>query len=75
MANTLKLDKFKKKKQQLEEELAKKIEDLNALKKERGSLEADLNVKKENISTAEQVIFDRREDLRKLEIALEVMER
>ena len=58
-----------------QEELAKKIEDLNALKKERGSLEADLNVKKENISTAEQVIFDRREDLRKLEIAIEVMER
>lgn len=71
----MELEQVKQKKQQLEEELAKKIEDLNALKKERGSLEADLNVKKENISTAEQVIFDRREDLRKLEIALEVMER
>ena len=71
----MELEQAKQKKQQLEEELAKKIEDLNALKKERGSLEADLNVKKENISTAEQVIFDRREDLRKLEIALEVMER
>ncbi|WP_314046380.1 hypothetical protein [uncultured Granulicatella sp.] len=71
----MELEQVKQKKQQLEEELAKKIEDLNALKKERGSLEADLNVKKENISTAEQVIFDRREDLRKLEIAIEVMER
>ncbi|WP_049555566.1 MULTISPECIES: hypothetical protein [Granulicatella] len=71
----MELEQAKQKKQQLEEELAKKIEDLNALKKERGSLEADLNVKKENISTAEQVIFDRREDLRKLEIAIEVMER
>ena len=71
----MELEQVKQKKQQLEEELAKKIEDLNALKKERGSLEADLNVKKENISTAEQVIFDRRDDLRKLEIALEVMER
>ena len=71
----MELEQTKQKKQQLEEELAKKIEDLNALKKERGSLEADLNVKKENISTAEQVIFDRREDLRKLEIAIEVMER
>lgn len=71
----MELEQVKQKKQQLEEELAKKIEDLNALKKERGSLEADLNVKKENISTAEQVIFDKREDLRKLEIAIEVMER
>ena len=71
----MELEQEKQKKQQLDEELAKKIEDLNALKKERGSLEADLNVKKENISTAEQVIFDRREDLRKLEIAIEVMER
>ena len=71
----MELEQAKQKKQQIEEELAKKIEDLNALKKERGSLEADLNVKKENISTAEQVIFDRREDLRKLEIAIEVMER
>lgn len=71
----MELEQAKQKKQQLEEELAKKIEDLNALKKERGSLEADLNVKRENISTAEQVIFDRREDLRKLEIAIEVMER
>lgn len=71
----MELEQAKQKKQQLEEELAKKIEDLNALKKDRGSLEADLNVKKENISTAEQVIFDRREDLRKLEIAIEVMER
>lgn len=71
----MELEQAKQKKQQLEEELAKKIEDLNALKKERGSLEADLNVKKENISTAEQVIFDKREDLRKLEIAIEVMER
>lgn len=71
----MELEQAKQKKQQLEEELAKKTEDLNALKKERGSLEADLNVKKENISTAEQVIFDRREDLRKLEIAIEVMER
>lgn len=71
----MELEQAKQKKQQLEEELSKKIEDLNALKKERGSLEADLNVKKENISTAEQVIFDRREDLRKLEIAIEVMER
>ena len=71
----MELEQEKQKKQQLDEELAKKIEDLNALKKESGSLEADLNVKKENISTAEQVIFDRREDLRKLEIAIEVMER
>ena len=71
----MELEQVKQKKQQLESDLSKKNEDLNALKKEKASLEADLNVKRENIATAEQSIFDKREELRKLEIALEVMER
>ena len=71
----MELEQVKQKKRQLEDDLTKKNADLNALKKEKASLEADLNVKRESIATAEQAIFDKHEDLRKLEIALEVMER
>ena len=71
----MELEQVRQKKRQLEEDLTKRNEELNALKKEKASLDADLNVKRESIATAEQAIFDKREDLRKLEIALEVMER
>ena len=57
----MELEQVKQRKRQLEEDLTKRNE--------------DLNVKRESIATAEQAIFDKREDLRKLEIALEVMER
>ena len=71
----MELEQVKQRKRQIEEDLTKRNEDLNVLKKEKASLEADLNVKREGIATAEQAIFDKREELRKLEIALEVMER
>lgn len=71
----MEIEQVKQKHQQLSEEIAKKNDDLNIIKKAKANLESDLNVVKENIATAEQVIFDKREELKKLEIAIEVMER
>nr|DAV68527.1 MAG TPA: protein of unknown function (DUF4201) [Caudoviricetes sp.] len=71
----MEIEQVKQKHQQLSEEIAKKNDDLNNIKKSKANLESDLNVVKENIATAEQVIFDKREELKKLEIAIEVMER
>nr|DAK09091.1 MAG TPA: protein of unknown function (DUF4201) [Caudoviricetes sp.]DAP80827.1 MAG TPA: protein of unknown function (DUF4201) [Caudoviricetes sp.] len=71
----MEIEQVKQKHQQLSEEIAKKNDDLNNIKKSKANLESDLNVVKENIATAEQVIFDKREELKKLEIAIEVMSR
>lgn len=71
----MEIEQVKQKHQQLSEEISKKNDDLNVIKKKKANLESDLNVAKENIATAEQVIFDKREELKKLEIAIEVMSR
>lgn len=71
----MEIEQVKQKHQQLSEEISKKNDDLNVIKKQKANLESDLNVVKENIATAEQVIFDKREELKKLEIAIEVMSR
>lgn len=71
----MEIEQVKQKHQQLSDEISKKNDDLNNIKKSKANLESDLNVVKENIATAEQVIFDKREELKKLEIAIEVMSR
>ena len=71
----MELEQVKQKREQLQSEINTKVEELNAIKENKASLEAKLNAKREEIATAEQTIFDKREDLKKLEIALEVMSR
>ena len=43
----MELEQVRQKKRQLEEDLTKRNDELNALKKEKASLDADLNVKRE----------------------------
>lgn len=71
----MELEQVKQKREQLQSEINTKVEELNAIKENKASLEAKLNAKREEIATAEQSIFDKREDLKKLEITLEVMNR
>lgn len=69
------LEQAKTKREQLLEEINQKDAEVINLKKEKASIETELNAKKESIAIVEQYMIDKREDLKKLEIAIEVMER
>lgn len=69
------LEQAKTKREQLLEEINQKDAEVINLKKEKASIETELNAKKESIAIVEQYMIDKREDLKKLETAIEVMER
>lgn len=71
----MELEQVRTKREQLKAEINKKTEEVDALKKEKASLEADVNAKSDKINTAEQSIIEKRDELKKLETAIEIMER
>ena len=71
----MELEQVRTNREQLKNEINSKTEEVDALKKEKTSLEADVTAKSDKINTAEQSIFNKRDELKKLEIAIEIMER
>lgn len=71
----MELEQVRTKREQLKAEINKKTEEVDALKKEKTSLEADVTAKFDKINTAEQSIIEKRDELKKLETAIEIMER
>lgn len=71
----MELEQVRTKREQLKNEINRKTEEVDALKKEKVSLEADVTAKSDKINTAEQSIFNKRDELKKLETAIEIMER
>lgn len=71
----MELEQVRTKREQLKNEINRKTEEVDALKKEKASLEADVAAKSDKINTAEQSIFNKRDELKKLETAIEIMER
>lgn len=71
----MELEQVRTKREQLKNEINKKTEEVDTLKKEKASLEADVTAKSDKINTAEQSIIEKRDELKKLETAIEIMER
>lgn len=71
----MELEAIRQRKQQLEAEINNKTEEINGLKLEKSTLETKAESKRAEISEREESILNKREELKKLSIAIEVLER